>query len=82
MKVSEYIFSSDIFLGSMIAGGTSGRVGKQSLWFTDGHACMHGTHFLGGHSCGLELLRLLIFLMGLKVYKRTLGNPKFTGTGT
>ena len=40
MKVSEYIFSSDIFLGSTIAGGTSGRVGKQSLWFTDGHACM------------------------------------------
>ena len=32
MKVSEYIFSSDIFLGSKIAGGTGGRVGKQSLW--------------------------------------------------
>ena len=37
---------------------------------------MHGTHFLGGHSCGLELLRLLTFLMGLKVYKRTSGNAE------
>ena len=83
MKVSEYIFSSDIFLGSRIAGGTgAGGATESSLWFTDGHVCMHGTHSLDGHSCGLELLRLLIFLMGLKVYKRTLGNPKFTGTGT
>ena len=56
----------------MALGGAS----ESSLWFTDGHACMHGTHFLGGHSCGLELLRLLIFLMGLKVYKCTLGNAE------
>ena len=59
-----------------------GGATESSLWFTDGHACMHGTHSLGGHSCGLELLRLLIFLMGLKVYTRTLGNAEVTGTGS
>ena len=36
MKVSEYIFSSDIFLGSKIAGGTGGARRKAELVATPG----------------------------------------------
>ena len=48
MKVSEHIFSSDIFLGSRIAGGTGGARRKAACGLqTDMHACMGHISWVG-----------------------------------